>query len=199
MNRPLVFQARTAADRAAIQAAAEALRRGALAVIPTDTVYGLAGDPRAPGVLDRLFEAKGRDRNKPIPFLVAGLDAVAACGAELNGIEQRLARRFWPGPLTLVLNVGSWTEGFRVPNHEVALALLREVGGSLRATSANLSGEPPALTADDARRALGAAVDAILDGGPVQGGAPSTVVKVEQGTIRILRSGAISEAELRIS
>jgi tRNA threonylcarbamoyl adenosine modification protein (Sua5/YciO/YrdC/YwlC family) len=196
MNRPQVFRARTAAEGTAIRATAEALRRGSLAVIPTETVYGLAGDPRVPGVLDRMFAAKGRDRAKPIPFLAASLEAVTACGAELNELEEKLARRFWPGPLTLVLGVGGGTEGFRVPDHAVALALLRETGGVLRATSANLSGEPPALTAAAALEALGSAVDVALDGGPVAGGIPSTVVKVENGKIRILRAGALSEAEL---
>jgi L-threonylcarbamoyladenylate synthase len=197
MKHPQVLTASSAADTSAIRAAAEALRRGALAVIPTETVYGLAGDARVPGVLERMFGAKGRDRNKPIPFLVSGIDAVLAGGARLGDLEMSLARRFWPGPLTLVLDVGGGTEGFRVPDHPVALALLRAVGGVLRATSANLSGEPPALTAGEGLRALGDSVDVVLDGGPVPGGTPSTVVKVESGRVCVLRSGAIPEAELK--
>ena len=196
MSQQRVFTARSIADRDAIDATADALRRGGLAVIPTETVYGLAGDPKAAGVLERMFEAKGRDRNKPIPFLAADLDAVLSAGATLTEIEARLARRFWPGPLTLVLKVAGGSEGFRVPDHPVTLALLRAAGGLLRATSANLSGEPPALTAEDALQALGGAVDVVLDSGPVTGGVPSTVVRVEGGTIRILRPGAIPEAEL---
>lgn len=184
-------------DREGIREAASALRDGALAIIPTETVYGLAGDPRVAGVMEKMFEAKGRDRGKPIPCLAADVAAVEAAGAVLGEPERRLARLFWPGPLTMVLRAGSGTEGFRVPDHAVTLALLREVGGILRATSANRSGEPPALTAEEAMEALGDSVDVVVDAGRVPGGVASTVVRVEGTELRFLRAGAIPADRLQ--
>jgi L-threonylcarbamoyladenylate synthase len=186
-----------------VEQAVEALRRGSLVIVPTDTVYGLAADPRARGAEERLFEAKARDRNKPVPLLAASLADIGKYGAALGELEKKLADRFWPGPLTLVLNVGERTEGFRVPDFEPALMLLREVGSVLRVTSANLSGRPPALSAGDAVSAVGEFVDVALDAGPSPGGTPSTVARVENGRIRILREGAIRletlEEECRIA
>jgi tRNA threonylcarbamoyl adenosine modification protein (Sua5/YciO/YrdC/YwlC family) len=180
----------------AIRPAIEALQRGALILMPTDTVYGLAADARLPRAQERLYEAKSRDRGKPIPLLAASAADAEAFGAVLNGVERRLAEKFWPGPLTLVLKVGDRKEGFRVPAHDVALALLRAGCGVLRVTSANISGEPPALTAEDAVRRVGGSVEVVLDAGPSPGGIPSTVAEVINGNIRILREGAIPSDRL---
>jgi len=161
--------------------------------MPTDTVYGIAADARFPGALEKLYEAKSRDRGKPVPLLAGGTADVEAFGAVLNRIERKLVETFWPGPLTLVLKVGQGTEGFRVPAHAVALALIKAGGGVLRVTSANVSGEPPALTAAAAVRAVGAFAELALDAGAAPGGTPSTVARVVAGTIRILRDGAITK------
>lgn len=189
--------------------AAEALQKGSLVIIPTDTVYGITADPRVPGAVERLYEAKGRDKSKPIPLLAASITEVEKYGAIFGELERRLAERFWPGPLTLVLEVTTGNqnsafgnrhsnEGFRVPDCEITLAVLRETGGILRVTSANRSGEPPALTAEEAIRYLESFVDAVLDAGAVSGGTPSTVVKVENGKIQILRKGAIGSDQLSV-
>ena len=159
--------------------------------MPTDTVYGIAADARLPGAQEKLYEAKSRDRGKPIPLLAGSVADVEAFGAVLGKVERRLAERFWPGPLTLLLKVGGRVEGFRVPAHEVALEILRECHGVLRVTSANISGEPPALTAEEAVRMIGCFVDVALDAGPSPGGMPSTVAELVDGAIRITRSGAI--------
>lgn len=177
----------------AIQACVEALRAGALVVLPTETVYGVAADPAVPEAVDRIFEAKVRERGKPIPLLAASLAVVERAGAELSSQARRLACRYWPGPLTLVLNCGGRTEGFRVPNHPVALAVLNAVGGLLRVTSANLSGEPSALTAASAVKALGRHVAVVLDAGSVALGVESTVVDATGGELKILRKGALSQ------
>jgi len=174
----------------AVGKAAACLRRGGLVAIPTETVYGVAADPRVEGAADRLAAAKGRDRDKPIALLATGADAICAFGVVLGEGERRLADCFWPGSLTMVLPVGGVFEGFRVPDHPVALALLAETG-VLRVTSANLSGEPPALTADDALDALGERVDLVLDGGRVEGGVASTVIRVASGCVELLRDGPI--------
>jgi len=197
---PLVVNILETGARAAVERAAEALRRGRLVIMPTDTVYGLAADARNAAAVQRIFEAKGRGRDKPIPLLASGLDAVQACGAAPDAVERRLAEAFWPGPLTLVLRVehAAWAawEGFRIPADDTALQLIRAAGGVLRVTSANTSGEAPALTAEATERALGAFVEVVLDAGPAPGGVPSTVVRVVNGGIDILREGALGREQL---
>ena len=184
-------------DDAAVATAVAALERGELIVMPTETVYGLAADPRVPGTVERIYAAKQRDRGKPLQMLVSGVEVIAAMGFALSAVERRLAERFWPGSLTLIVTDGERSEGFRVPDLDVALAVIKLGGGALRATSANTSGEPPALTAEDAAACLGDAVAVVLDGGPIVGGVASTVARVdEQGGIEVLREGGISRAAL---
>jgi tRNA threonylcarbamoyl adenosine modification protein (Sua5/YciO/YrdC/YwlC family) len=190
--RVLAVDARRPAS-AAIRAAVKALQAGDLVVLPTETVYGVAADPKVAGAEDRIYAAKERDRGKPIPLLVSNLDAVMRAGGMVGSRARRLARRYWPGPLTLVLNCGRKTEGFRVPDHPVALAVLKAAGGVLRVTSANLSGEPAARTAQAAAEALGSSVSLVLDAGPATLGVESTVVQIDGKTVKILRQGFIPE------
>ncbi len=198
--------------RAAVAAAAAALKRGELVILPTDTVYGIAA---MPGFEARLVEAKGRDPGKPIPFLAENIEAVARmlCPAapppyrltdspthrltdspihQLPARARDLARRFWPGALTMVLPVGDGTEGFRVPDHAVTRAVLAASGGLLRVTSANRSGAPETRDAAAALAALGPYVSVALDAGPAPGGVASTVVAIaSDGALRVLREGAL--------
>ena len=180
-------------EPAAIADAVKALRAGELVVVPTETVYGLAADPAVPGAEDRIYAAKSRDHGKPIPLMISGLKVVTRYGGILSPRALRLARAYWPGPLTLVLPRGGGTEGFRMPDHPVTLALLRAAGGMLRVTSANVSGEPAARDAQTAADALGPAVGLVLDAGPAPLGLESTVVLAIGDDLKILRQGAISE------
>ena len=164
-------------------------------MVPTETVYGLAADPRVAGAAEALFIAKGRPDTKPVTLFAADLAQVLARGAVLGSVAERFARRFWPGPLTLVLSTPEGFTGFRVPDHAVALAILRRVGSVLAVTSANRSGEPPAVTAEEAATAL-ASVALILDAGPSPGGVPSTVVRVDGERVDILREGAVSKKQV---
>jgi tRNA threonylcarbamoyl adenosine modification protein (Sua5/YciO/YrdC/YwlC family) len=184
-------------DSRVLEQALAVLRRGALLVLPTDTVYGVAADPCEPGAEQRLNQAKGRGAAKPIPLLAADCAQIEGWPVSFTPLARLLARRYWPGALTMVLAAGAgrW-EGFRIPNHAPALALLRAAGRPLRVTSANRSGAPPALTAAAAADALGATVDLVLDAGPAPGGRPSTVVKVENENLTVLREGAIPGREL---
>lgn len=177
--------------RQAVERAARALRQGELVILPTDTVYGLAADPARPDALERIYAAKARDRGKPVPFLVADLSEVARAGAVMGWRARRLARRHWPGPLTLVLRAGDGYEGFRVPAHPVTQAVLRAAGGILRVTSANLSGQPAACGAAAALAALEGHVTVVLDAGPAPLGAESTVVREEGDRLTLLRAGAL--------
>jgi tRNA threonylcarbamoyl adenosine modification protein (Sua5/YciO/YrdC/YwlC family) len=180
------------------QALAEAracLERGELVVLPTETVYGLAADPAVPGAVERLLAAKERPPDKPIPWLIpeAGWEALpglAGCATALA-----LGRRYWPGPVTLVVDTPDGSRGYRMPDHPVAAALLRLVGRPLAVSSANRSGQPPAATAADAARALGAAAALILDAGPAPVGIASTVVRVRGTALEVLREGAVPRDE----
>lgn len=184
-------------DEGAVRAAVAALASGRLVVIPTETVYGLCADPRNEAAMASLCAAKGRPEEKKCARLVAGLEPLLRAGAILCPAARALAERFWPGPLTLVLDTPGGAEGFRWPDHGAALAVLRAFGRPIAATSANRSGGAPALTAPDAVDALGDAVEVVLDGGPVPGGVASTVVRIHDGQVGILRAGAIPEAQIR--
>lgn len=184
------------AGRASIGKAKEALEKGLLVVLPTDTVYGLAAHPGVPGALDRIYEAKQRERGKPVPILVTDIAAAVGRGARFGRAARALADRFWPGPLTLVVPSGGGFEGYRVPAHPVAQALLKAVGGALYATSANVSGHPPAGTAGEAARMLAPHVAAVVDGDPRPGGTASTVVKVENDAVTVLREGVVKSSDI---
>ncbi len=173
--------------------AARVLQSGALVILPTETVYGVAADPRVEGAEDRIYAAKERDRGKPIPLLAGSLAVVERLGAILSPRARRLAKRYWPGPLTLVLACGGKAEGFRVPDHPVAGAVLKAAGGVLRVTSANISGEPAARTVAAAVAALGSRVALALDAGPAPLGRESTVVDATGESLKILRQGVISQ------
>jgi L-threonylcarbamoyladenylate synthase len=206
-QQPRILSARCNPEESAIAEAARVLRQGDLVVLPTDTVYGVAADPAVPGAEERLYLAKARRRDKPIPLLVSDVSRAEAFGAVLSETERRLARQFWPGALTLVLRVRAEGkdrhdgparyEGFRVPDHPVTTAVLREVSGVLRVTSANRSGAPPAMTARHAAAALGVSVALVLDAGGLPIAQPSTVARVEDDRIVVLREGEISASELK--
>ncbi|MBQ4439604.1 MAG: L-threonylcarbamoyladenylate synthase [Kiritimatiellae bacterium] len=163
-------------DPEAIDECARVLNGGGVAVIPTDTVYGLAAHPDFPAAVERLWSIKGRDKTKPIAFLVSN-------ASMLSGKAQELAVRHWPGALTIVQN----GEGYRMPDEPDVLKLIEKCGGRLRVTSANLSGDAPAITAQ-----TGIDADFVLDGGKSKIGIPSTVVKVEGERVDVLRQGAIA-------
>jgi len=190
---------RLAADPVGIERAAQLLRAGELVAFPTDTVYGIGCRTGDPAALARIFSAKRRDPDKAVPWLVASLGDVAAAGFRVDDRATRLAERFWPGALTLVLPAreGGGTQAFRVPQHDVALALLAATG-PLATSSANRSGEPEALEADDVAIAFADADEpsAILDGGRVPGGVASTVLDLGGSAPRLVREGPVSRAEI---
>lgn len=167
-------------------------------IIPTDTVYGIAAHPDCAGAVARICTIKGRPTGKPIALLAADLPSVLAFGAVLPPAARRLAERFWPGALTLVLPCGGGEEGFRVPDHPATRSVLAACGGTLRVTSANLSGAMPAVSAVDALRDVGLEADLVIDGGVCPGGVASSVVRVgHDGGLEILRDGAIDAETLR--
>ena len=173
----------------AFEKAAEVLNRGGVAVIPTDTVYGLAARPDFEEAVDRLYTIKGREAKKPIALLASDVEAIGRFGYPVEGKARELAEKYWPGALTMVIG----KEGFRIPDHAKTRELIAACGGVLRVTSANLSGRRPATDAPQALADVGLSADYVVDDGVSPGGVPSTVVRVlEDGGIEILREGAIS-------
>lgn len=186
--------------------AVRVLRAGGVVGVPTETVYGVAGDARSPDAIARIFALKGRPDGRPLPVLLPDVDAMKRLCPDLPDAALKLAAAFWPGPLTMVvrrppglpdaLTAGRDTLGVRVPRHPVALALLRAFGGALATPSANRHGEVSATDAASARAAFGGDLGLVLDGGASTVGVESTVVDLTQDPPRILRAGALSAAEL---
>jgi len=180
-----------------IRLAAERARAGDLIILPTETVYGLAVRPNDSDALVRLYAAKGRAESKRAAVFAPAMDSVRDFGIQIPLPAERLASAYWPGPLTLVLEnpEGEW-DGFRVPDHPVALAWLRELDFLPVVTSANRSGESSALTAQAAWEALSPHVALALDDGPSPQGVASTVVRVGVDYIEVLREGPIGREAL---
>ena len=192
--------------RDAIGQAAAALLRGELVAFPTDTVYGVGAHPFMPEAIAGLYRAKERSLDKAIPLLLASVDELPRVARDIPDHAWALARRFWPGALTIILPgardlpdilcAGGDTVALRVPDHPVAMALIAAAGGAVATTSANLSGDPPALTAEEAESALAGKVHIILDDGLVPGGMASTILDLTATPPRLLRAGPISESDL---
>ena len=192
-------------DPAAIAAVAERLRRGLPVVLPTDTVYGVGVLPFDAAAIDRLYAVKGRPAEKGIPVLLGDVADVAHVAGFIPPAAAALMAHFWPGPLTLVVPRSADlpanlspddTVAVRVPDHAVARALIRAAGGAVAATSANVSGQPPARSADEVLAELGGRVAAVLDDGPSPGGVASTVVDCTTERPVVLRVGPLSAADL---
>jgi len=175
--------------------------------IPTDTLYGLAADPFNAAAVKRVFDAKRRPDAQPLLLVAADVVQVSSQLGRLSAEGARLAERFWPGPLTLLVTApaalapavaaGSGRVGVRVPAHEVTRALCRIAARLLTATSANISGEPPSSDPDVVERSLGGSIDVLLDAGATAGGTPSTIVDVTGDEPRLIRAGAVSWEEVQ--
>lgn len=189
-----------------LAAAAAAVLKGELVVLPTDTVYGLGADAFRAAAVNILLAVKGRDRDMPPPVLVGSVRAASALVEDLGPYGQALIDEFWPGGLTLVCRASrslQWdlgdtkgTVAVRMPLHPVAIDLLKETG-PMAVSSANLTGKPAATTIPQAQEQLGDAVSVYLDGGPCAGAGASTIVDLTGDAPRLLRSGVISIGRLR--
>ncbi|MBA2263234.1 MAG: threonylcarbamoyl-AMP synthase [Chloroflexi bacterium] len=181
-----------------ISRAVELLTAGKVVAFPTDTVYGIGVALSRRERLDDLFALKARPADRRIPILVSDLAQAIGAGWEADERAHRLTERFWPGALTLVLAGSGETQAFRVPDHPVVLQLIRAAGPIL-STSANRSGEPETLGADDVLIAFALQQDglaAVVDGGTAPGGVASTVLDLSVTPARILREGPVTRAQL---
>jgi len=180
------------------------IQNGGLVAFPTDTVYGLAADLRSQAAIDRIYQAKGRDMAKAIPVLIGKKDHLDQVAASVPESARRLADKFWPGGLTLIVpklpdlpeNLSnSPTVAVRMPDYEPVLTVLQHCG-PLAVTSANLSGQSNPLSAEDVLSQLDSRIDLVLDGGKVTGGIPSTIVDCSVEPPVITRHGAISDEDI---
>ena len=213
---PLVIDVRAAEDlRDVVHRAVQAVAEGKLVVLPTETVYGLAARALDPQAVERLLKVKGRAKGRPLTLAIRSADEARDYAPDMSPLARRLARRCWPGPVTLVLDnshpeslikqlpavvrsavSARDTVGLRVPGHEIIRDVLRMVTGPLALTSANRTGQPEAKTAREAVEALGDDVELVLDDGPSRYGEPSSVVRVRGKRYEILRNGVVPETTL---
>ncbi|WP_292430251.1 L-threonylcarbamoyladenylate synthase [Methylobacter sp.] len=194
------------ADTEAINRAADLLRQGRLVAFPTETVYGLGADASNPDAVAGIFKAKGRPADHPLIVHIADIDSLYDWASIVPEAALKLANRFWPGPLAMILNKkpevplavtgGQQTVGLRMPDHPVALALLKTFGGGIAAPSANRFCRISPTQAKHVSEELGDAVDMILDGGACQVGVESTIIDLSGSKPRLLRPGHITRQEI---
>lgn len=191
-----------------IARAGELIRRGEVIAIPTDTLYGLAANPFDNAAVERVFAIKGRPKNNPLLLLIDSLEMASELSAQLPATFHKLARQFWPGPLTIVVSAsaklpsevtaGTGSIGLRLPLAPIAVALIRAAACPITATSANLSGEPDSGSAEQVARSLGDRIPLIVDGGRSSNLKPSTVIDLRGNDWRIVREGAILRREIEV-
>lgn len=188
-----------------IEKGVKILQKGGVIAFPTDTVYGLGADAFNSTAVERIYEIKNRPKHRQLPLLIADVEQLTTLAKPIPEIAWFLARRFWPGGLTLVLSktdslpvylASGPTMAVRVPNHPVCLALIQHLGNPIIGTSANISGQPTALTAEEVGQQLGGKIDLIINGGKCPGGKESTVVDVTHEAPVILRQGIIPLYEI---
>jgi L-threonylcarbamoyladenylate synthase len=193
-------------EPAHIARAGELLQSGHLVAFPTDTVYGIGADARLTDAIYEIYIAKRRSPDKAIPLLISDLEEIRPFVASIPSAARAVIDAFWPGSLTLVLPIAANVPAIispgpgiaiRMPDHPVALELIRRLGSPIAATSANLSGSRDATTAQAVVEQLGRRIDMVLDGGPTPGAQPSTIVDFTQQPARVLRVGAITLEQLR--
>lgn len=191
----------------ALEETIHAVQHGGVIAFPTDTVYGLGASLRFPEALARIYGIKGRDAAKPLPVLLSSIDRIPLVAEIPDKRVLALLRKFWPGGLTIALPARpgvprevvhhDGTVGVRVPDHSIALMLCDRAGGALATTSANRSGEPPACSADEIAEQLGDDISIVLHGGYAPCGDPSTVIRVDDARIAVIRDGSIEPDRIR--
>jgi tRNA threonylcarbamoyl adenosine modification protein (Sua5/YciO/YrdC/YwlC family) len=214
---PIVIDVRNAEDRRdVVHRAVQALAEGKIIAIPTETVYGLAASAVRADAVDKLLEVKGRAANNPMALAIKRAEEAPDFVPDMSPLARRLARRCWPGPVTLVVDNGhrdgliaqlprevrkviapNGSVGLRVPANDMSQAVLRMLTGPIVLTSANRSGQPDAVTAQEVVQYLDGDVALVLDDGPCRYGQPSSVVRVKQNSLEVLREGVVGEATLR--
>ena len=201
-----VFTIKSTGDVENINAAAEIIRAGGIVAIPTETVYGLAANALDGAAVSKIFKAKGRPQDNPLIVHISSFDEIYPVVKEVPPSAVKLAEKFWPGPLTIVLHkteiipnevsAGLDTVAIRMPSHQIARAVIKAAGVPLAAPSANASGSPSPTSARHVLDDLDALIDAVVDGGECSVGVESTVLSLVHKTPRLLRPGGITPEQL---
>lgn len=193
-------------NRKSITHACELLKNGDIVAVPTETVYGLAGDSTNSNAIKKIFEAKGRPADNPLIVHIANIEMLDGIVSEFNDDAQKLANAFWPGPLTIIMPKGNKicnetsggldSVGVRMPSNEIARQIIKQSGIAFSAPSANISGKPSPTTAEDVFVDMNGKIPLIIDGGTCDAGVESTVISVLEKTPIILRPGIITKEEI---
>lgn len=194
-------------DPAAIRYAADFIRRGELVAIPTDTFYGIAADPFNLAAVDQIYRVKGRPETRALPILVNTTTQAIALSRDVPYTFHKLAQKFWPGPLTLLVEASTGVPlkvtahtgnvALRWPKSPIVTALIELIGGPVTGTSGNISGQPACATAIDLLEQMGDRLPLIIDAGETPGSLASTIVKLQDDDWEIMRDGVITEQEIR--
>ena len=180
-----------------IEFAAELLRDGGLVAFPTETVYGIGANYLNEKAVNKLYEVKKRPRSKPFTIHISDMETIENMHCKITPLAKHLMKKFWPGPLTLILeSKDSGKLGFRMPDNNIAKALISKSGVPVVAPSANLSGDKPPAEAAQILEKLDGQIDLILDGGKAELGKESTVIDTANFSYRTLRKGAIPESDI---
>lgn len=185
---------------------AQIIKNGGIVIFPTETVYGIGANGLDANAIKNLYDAKQRPLNKPISLLVNSIDMIETVAKDITDLEYTIIRKFLPGPLTIILNkkeivpdiltAGSDTIGIRMPANDIALNLIHYAGVPIATPSANISGKPSGTNLNDIMKDFAGKVDCFIDDGPSKIGLASTIVKVVDGKVHILRQGSISIDEI---
>ena len=196
------------ANEKSIILACELLKNGEVVAVPTETVYGLAGDSTNPAAIKKIFEAKGRPADNPLIVHIGNLEMLEGIVSEFNDDAKKLANTFWPGPLTIIMpkgkkvcnetSAGLDSVGVRMPSNEIAREIINKSGVAFSAPSANLSGKPSPTTAKDVFADMNGRIPLVIDGGECDAGVESTVISVLNETPIILRPGIVTKEEIEL-
>jgi len=182
-----------------IKEAAKVLKKGGLVIFPTETVYGIGALYGNAEAVTRIYEVKKRPKNKPLTVHISNLSTIKSLGCEIPHLAGLLMKKFWPGPLTIILNTSDKkkTIAFRMPDGEIAKSFIEMCGGAIVAPSANISGNKAPISAEGALRDLGGKVDVVIDGGPTKIRSESTIIDASAFPYSVIREGAISKARIQ--
>ena len=198
---------RNEVDNSKIKEAAETIKNGGLVVFPTETVYGIGADGLNQDAVEKIYMAKGRNKNKPLILLISNIKMLEEIAEDLTEVEEKLIKAFWPGPLTIILKRkpcvpdivtgGGDTVGVRLTSGEIARRLIEESKCPIAAPSANLAGKPSGTAVEEIFEELNDRVDCIIDGGKSEIGIESTILRVIDGVPTILRQGQVTAEQIK--
>ena len=203
----IIYDFRENINKEEVKSSIKMLKEGKILVVPTDTVYGICSDATNEKAVEKIFRIKNRDKNNPLNILVSSVDMAKKYTKNFNKIAETLANKFWPGALTMVfekndlipkiVTANKETIGVRIPDNEVTLNIINELSLPIACPSANISGRPSGTVVEDIKSDFKDNVDIYIDCGPSKIGIESTIVKINENSVEILRQGKITKEEIK--